>query len=247
MSQAFQVNLVPSLIDLRDTPNVTELPGIGDQGFTDIAFNDDATLLFAWAFGQRKDSLYVWRCDTKRVISKAEVETHYNKVVFIVSGGRVKKLIMEQDTSSEAYRTKIIPYNTYEACLVHPPSKRIFPGQMAGSLRELDDIQSRTNQVLLPDVQIGIMFQNHSLVTIEKQGIMRSPRLKEYWVEYKSTHLLHKDGEEIAKLDSKCDTNSSMQVIPGSPINKNGEGVTIIVYNLDKTAEWVKLEASVGG
>ncbi|QDS67853.1 hypothetical protein FKW77_007588 [Venturia effusa] len=212
---------------IEDSPIVTELPAISDQGFTDVAFNDDSTLLFAWAFGQRKDSLYVWRCDMRTVIVKAEVEAHYTK-----------------DTSSETSRTKIIPYNTYEACLVHPPSKRMFPAQTAGSLRGLNNIHTRTNQVLLPDVQTGIIFQNHSLITIEKKGMMRSPRMKEYWIEYKATHLLHKDGKDIAKLESKCDASSAMQIIPGCLNNKLGDGVIIILYNLDKTTEWIRLEAS---
>jgi hypothetical protein len=65
---------------LRDEPNVVVLRGGDEQGFTDISFNNGATLLFAWAYGHHKDSLYVWRCEGASIIEKAEVESHYNKV-----------------------------------------------------------------------------------------------------------------------------------------------------------------------
>lgn len=90
------------------------------------------------------------------------------------------------------------------------------------------------------------MFQDHSLVTIEIYGMLRSRRLKEYWVEYRPTNWLREGGKTIAKLETKCDANSAIQIITGFPKNELGEGVTIVVYNLDRTVEWVELNASSG-
>lgn len=55
------------------------LSGSKEQAFTDIAFNEDASLLFAWAFGGLKDSLYVWRCEKRLVVEEPEVQSHYDK------------------------------------------------------------------------------------------------------------------------------------------------------------------------
>jgi len=144
-----------------------------------------------------------------------------------------------KDSSGDARQTKIIPYNTYEACLIYPPSKRLFPAQTSGSLRGADNVHARTHNVLLQDVQTGVMFQNHSLITIESK-FARSPRLKEYGIEYKATHLLHSEGTEITKLGSKCDASSGVQVIPSSA--HHDDSVAIVIYNLDRTVEWIRLE-----
>jgi hypothetical protein len=147
---------------------------------------------------------------------------------------------MIQDANSNATLTKIIPYNTYEGCLVHPPSKQIFPAQTGGSLAEPENLHHRTNHVLLSDVQTGVMYQNHSLITIEKQTFHRRLLLREYQIEYKPTHLLQEDGKDISKLGSKCDARSAIQIIPAAAHDDGS--VSIIIYNLDRTAEWVKLE-----
>ncbi|TLD24525.1 kinase-like protein [Venturia nashicola] len=199
------------VVTIEDTPIVTPISGTKEQAFTDIAFNEDASLLFAWAFGSLRDSLYVWRCRK------------------------------QQDKSSSAAHTKIIPYNSYEGCLVYPPSKHIFPAQTGGSLPQLGTLHNRTNQVLLPDMQKGLMYQNHSLITIEKQ-MWHRPLLKEYQIEYKPTHILQGKGEPISKLESKCDANSAVQIIPASA--HDDDSVSIVIYNLDRTLEWVKLEAT---
>lgn len=147
---------------------------------------------------------------------------------------------MYQDKSSNAAHTKIIPYNNYEGCLIHPPSKQIFPAQTGGSLPQLDNLHNRINQVLIQDMQMGVMYQNHSLITIEKKIWPHRPLLREYQIEYKPTHLLQEEGKDISKLGSKCDASSAVQIIPASA--HDDAGVSIIIYNLDRTAEWIKLE-----
>jgi hypothetical protein len=127
--------------------------------------------------------------------------------------------------------------------LVYPSSKRFFSAQTAGSLRGVDNVHDRTHNVMLQDVQTGVIFQNHSLITIESK-FARSPRLKEYRIEYNTTHILHSEGSEIAKLSSKCDASSGVQIIP-SPAHDD-DSVAIVIYNLDRTVEWIKLEPFQG-
>lgn len=83
------------------------------------------------------------------------------------------------------------------------------------------------------------MDQNHSLITLEKQ-VFRRPLLREYNVLYTKTHLLQEEGKDISKLGSKCDANSAVQIIPASA--HEDASVSILIYNLDQTVKWVKIE-----
>lgn len=83
------------------------------------------------------------------------------------------------------------------------------------------------------------MYQNHSLITIEKQ-MWHRPLLREYHIEYKPTHILQEDKVDIWKLESKCDAKSAVQIIPASA--HDDDSISVVIYNLDRTVEWVKLE-----
>jgi hypothetical protein len=50
------------------------------QTFTHAAFNDSGDLLYAWAYGQQSDHLYVWQVREDGVNEKADAEGRYNSV-----------------------------------------------------------------------------------------------------------------------------------------------------------------------
>ncbi len=62
----------------QQTP-VTLTASLEDQKFTHAAFNDNGSLLFAWAYGQ-KDTLYVWRCQDRVMNQATECESRYETV-----------------------------------------------------------------------------------------------------------------------------------------------------------------------
>jgi hypothetical protein len=51
-----------------------------EQTFTHGAFNDRGDLLYAWAYGQGLDHLYVWRIEKGIISSKTDSEGHYPSV-----------------------------------------------------------------------------------------------------------------------------------------------------------------------
>ncbi|PYH78081.1 kinase-like protein [Aspergillus uvarum CBS 121591] len=53
-----------------------------DQTFTQAIFNDQGSMLFAWAIGSRQESLYVWRIENNNPSSRCHV-VHYSLVCLV--------------------------------------------------------------------------------------------------------------------------------------------------------------------
>lgn len=113
------------------------------------------------------------------------------------------------------------------------PDKRLFPAQIRATLRENKDPFPRNNEITLSDIQAACVFNDHSLVTVEKGMVHRY--LKEYKINYQGTHFLTKPAVKICRLKSSTDDSSQLLVV------KNGEKVVIITCNKDATVEFVKV------
>ncbi|KAF8848231.1 kinase-like protein [Acephala macrosclerotiorum] len=186
-----------------------------DQSFTHAAFNDTGDLLFAWAYGQT-DKLYCWRSQNGVVNPRSESESPYETVKI----GKPDLI-------------RVIPYTSYQGCIVWKPDKRLFPAQIRATLRENKDPFPRNNEIALSDIQAACVFNNHSLVTAEK-GILHR-YLKEYKINYQGTHFLTKPAVKICGLKSSTDYLSQLLAV------KDGEKIVIMICNKNATVEFVKV------
>jgi hypothetical protein len=66
-------------------------------------------------------------------------------------------------------------------------------------------------------------------------------RLKEHRIEYRSTHILHKEDEEVCKLKSKPDEKSKFCVV-----RDEAGGVVVLICNLTGNVEFVTLKPVQG-
>ena len=72
------------------------------------------------------------------------------------------------------------------------------------------------------------------MITVEKSPFHR-PRLKEYKIEYGSTHFLQNSSVEICPLDSGPNEHSRLRII------KSGDEIIVILCNRNATIEIVKI------
>ncbi|SRR6266480_651467 len=60
-----------------------------DQSFIHAAFNDAGNTFYAWAMGNGRESLYIWRVDVKDddliMDDRHELETHYASVSSLIT------------------------------------------------------------------------------------------------------------------------------------------------------------------
>lgn len=203
----------------------------GDQNFTHAAFNDTGDLLFAWAYGQI-DKLYCWRYEDGRMNQDTSSESPYETVShhlhqccsWISDDTKVK--------TGNPDLIKVIPYNTYHGCIVERPDKRLFPAQIRSTLRENRDPFPRNNEITLSHLQSACMFNDNSLVTVEKSF---HRYLREYKINYSGTHILAQPGTEICRLKSSTDHASRILAV------KQDDNVIIIACNRNATVEFVKV------
>jgi hypothetical protein len=95
--------------------------------------------------------------------------------------------------------------------------------------------------VQIDDVKCATIFQDHSLLTIEKSSFQYHYRLKEHRIEYRSTHVLNKEGEEVCELKSKPDEKSKICVV-----RDEAGAVVVLICNLIGNVEFVTLKPVQG-
>jgi hypothetical protein len=71
------------------------------------------------------------------------------------------------------------------------------------------------------------------MITVERGLFHRY--LKEYKINYKSTHLFTFPGTEICRVTSSTDPSSQILVV------KNDESIVIVICNMDATVEFIKI------
>ncbi|OXV11395.1 hypothetical protein Egran_00846, partial [Elaphomyces granulatus] len=173
------------------------------QVFAHAAFNDGGTLLFAWAYGYKGESLRVW---------KVGDSLSWHSVACYLSEGR------------GAPETKVIPYNTGMGCVVAGPNQRVF---LVGTPKKID---VRRRDVELKNLETGCVFEDYSFVALRRKGLWPRQKwfLREYQIEHQdTTDLLHK-GPELCDLVSKPGTSSQLRIIR-VPESK----VIAVICNLD--------------
>jgi hypothetical protein len=206
-----------------------------DQNFTHATFNETGDLLFAWAYGH-KDTLYIWRCQDRVMNQATESESRYETVnSFPRFQSKLDYLIISKERVGNPNLTKVIPYNTYQGCIIARPDKRFSPAQIHSSLRGKKETLTRNNEIKLSDFHSACIFNDHSMITIEKGMFHRHSYLKEYKIDYKSTHLLIFPGTEICRMISSTDPLSQVLAV------KNDESIVIIVCNMDATIEFINI------
>jgi hypothetical protein len=133
--------------------------------------------------------------------------------------------------------TKVIPYNTYQGCMIAAPEKTFFPAQMRGSM--IGNIQPLNRQeTRILNFQTGCVFQDHSLVALEQRTSIslrgvKQRYLKEYQIEYLPVHFLHDQGKELCRLISKAESSSHLRIF------KPGDDPVAVICNLDGTIELI--------
>jgi hypothetical protein len=128
----------------------------------------------------------------------------------------------------------VIPYNSFQGCIIKASQKRFFPAQIRGSQRGGSDALPR-REIMLSDVLIACIFQDHSLITIEKGLPYQPSRLKEYAINYESTYALDKIGIGICVLKTGRKKTSRMRIV------RSGENLILVICNLNGMVEIIKL------
>ncbi|EAT82302.1 hypothetical protein SNOG_09967 [Parastagonospora nodorum SN15] len=122
-----------------------------EHSFTHASFNDNGTLLYAWAFSSPHDCLYIWRIDenSQDIAVPAESEGYYPS---------------KRHGSPEA---ALIPYAVRPGCIVHAKSGELFPAQMRST--QCDSFEELPKHIFeCPKVACACMYGDRSLFIVEK-------------------------------------------------------------------------------
>jgi hypothetical protein len=130
----------------------------------------------------------------------------------------------------------VIPYNSYQRCIIERSDKRLFPAQIHSTLRELREPLPRTNEIPISNLRTATIFNDHSLITVEK-GTWHY-YLWEYKINYHSTHHLTQPPVLVSQL--KSSPSHSSQLLAINRGGKDGD-VVVIICNTNGTVEFVKV------
>ncbi|KAF7163793.1 hypothetical protein CNMCM6106_000556 [Aspergillus hiratsukae] len=113
------------------------------QTFTHATFNNDGKLLFAWAHGNKRQSVYAWRSNPVDSSGRPHFANHYSK-------------------REGNHKTRIIPYNSENKCIIVTPED----GEWAAvSLNENQSVASAHLQSQrLKKLVSGYIFPDQSLI-----------------------------------------------------------------------------------
>ncbi|RAH81793.1 kinase-like protein [Aspergillus japonicus CBS 114.51] len=174
-----------------------------DQTFTQAIFNDQGSMLFAWAIGSRQESLYVWRIEENNPSSLCHV-VHYS----LARGHQP---------------TTIIPYNFHSGCILARHDRKDY---LAVSLSKgstgLPGIE-RHNEHL--KITIGCLLRDEWLLGLTVPGIVRSDvRLMKYAVTWADDqNQLSQPARSLCKMPKVCKDALSMQAY------KDGTMIAVVV------------------
>ncbi|KAK3377588.1 hypothetical protein B0H63DRAFT_477458 [Podospora didyma] len=217
------------IIDLQlDPPGLYPRGNSTDsQTFTDVAFNDEGDLLYAWATGSAErpyGGLFVYRA-TQLSSDRPESKGYYRCEVH------------------DKTPTTVVPYNDYLGCIISANGRMYYPAVIrASSLTDTSTLpRHHSEAVLQADVKAACMYNNHSLITVQKinLGARRMEwhyRLVEYPLRFGEVHLLG-DPIEIAKLDRIPDNASEVRAV-----QYDGD-IFIFVVHADGHFEWITFQA----
>ena len=127
-----------------------------------------------------------------------------------------------------------MPYNAYEGCIIEANQKNFFPAQIRSSLRGGTDALPRIS-IMLPNVLTACIYQDHSMITIEKEMLHRRARVREYEISYGSNHTLERFGKEVCALETGRNQGSIIRAV------NSEDSIVLIVANLDGVVEIVKM------
>lgn len=101
------------------------------------------------------------------------------------------------------------------------------------SLRGQKETGLCLNEIELRHYEAGCMFNDHSLITVEKRRFHR--HLREYRIDYKATHLLVPPKDPpVCSVESSVTNVSQMRVV------KQDNNIVVIICNKDGTVEFLK-------
>jgi hypothetical protein len=100
------------------------------------------------------------------------------------------------------------------------------------SVRGKRETRACLNEIELFNFQTGCIFNDHSLITLE-EGKFHS-RLREYKIDYKSTHIL------LPRKDLICKVKSSVTCLSQMRVTRRGDTVVVIICNKNATVEFIK-------
>ncbi|KAF1846866.1 kinase-like protein [Cucurbitaria berberidis CBS 394.84] len=158
-------------VNLADIANFRSLDVEQEHTFTHGAFNDDGTLLYAWAFGRPDDRLYVWRIDeaTRDLVLPTDSEGSYES--------------KQQGKSN----TTLIPYNSYLGCIIRAPGDVFFPAQIRSTHRGSSTTLPKMTTII-PKTVAACVYGDHSLLVVEK-GILHT-RIREHRIVGGANHII---------------------------------------------------------
>ena|SRR5438034_1061600 len=134
-----------------------------------------------------------------------------------------------------------MPYNSFHGCIIAAPDKHFFPAQIRSSRRGTINNLLPRHSITLPDYVTSCIFRNHSLITIERNWWHRRRRLKEYQINYSSSHhTLERSGTEICALETEINESSRLRVV-----QTDENDIVAVVCNANGVIEIVKLVPNV--
>ncbi|ORY17090.1 hypothetical protein BCR34DRAFT_60772 [Clohesyomyces aquaticus] len=141
-----------------------EIQAKGDHKFSDVAFNDDGSLLYAWEIGRLDDRLNVWQIEdpVHRLRLPAYSEGSYRAL------------------SRPGREATLIPYNSHPGCIIQDHDAKFFVAQI---LRTEGGSTERIPRIIKADLNKPVaacMFNDHSILTLERSLLRRPGRIREH-------------------------------------------------------------------
>ncbi|KAI1075592.1 kinase-like protein [Whalleya microplaca] len=167
-----------------------------EREFIDVAFNDEGILLHAWANINNDGALCIYRCSDLHISKRPESIGYY-----------------KYDTFEDLHTTRLVPFNTSFGCIVASSDHLYFPAIIQGSVFDQKRALQRhiSKELQESNVKSVCMFNNHSLVTVQKAGIWHC-QLYEYPLDFSMRHSLG-HGVPLCQTKLKPHKSSVMRII----------------------------------
>ncbi|GIK06666.1 hypothetical protein Aspvir_002316 [Aspergillus viridinutans] len=192
------------------------------QAFTHATFNDNGTLLFAWAWGRTSESVYAWWTNPEDSSSEPHFANHYLKQR---SGGKPPQI-------------SIIPYNSENKCIIANLDDRkwtatavsvsenpsVAPAHLLGSER-------------LRNLVSGCVFQDRYFVGLWSNMLQRDEIVRFQIVDDSTSGLRLDNREFLFDVSTSCSSSSRIRVFRPD-LN---DGATVIICHESGKIEFVKV------
>jgi hypothetical protein len=107
---------------------------------------------------------------------------------------------------------KIVPYNSYQGCIIHAPGSTFFPAQIRSTQRG-NYIPLPRFEKIIADTVAACVFGDHSLIVVEK-GYWHT-RIREYRIAGGGNHVIEDTAKKpLTEWRFSADRITQVRVVP---------------------------------